>query len=149
MKIRILVLVAAASLVLAACGGGGDGDPTSPAAGTEPVETDTGAPEPSTELVITAPSGSANSGFGETEVSVPADTPFTILFKNDDAGIPHNVQIFEGTSTSGTPVWAPEGNAMINGVEEVTYEVPGLAAGTYTYNCLAHPVTMVGTLTAV
>jgi plastocyanin len=149
---RVATLVLALLLVLgaAACGGGdesngdGAGDGT-----TEP--TDDGADAPPTDgdvvLTITAPEGSANSGFAETELSAPADTDFTIHFINDDPGIPHNVEIFEGTSTSGDPVWAPDGNALINGPAEEHYEIPPLPAGTYTYNCFAHPVTMVGTLT--
>ncbi len=100
-----------------------------------------------TTLTVTAPSGAANSGFAETSLSVAADTPFTIHFINEDDGIPHNVQIFEGTDTSATAVWTPEGNAMITGPDEAHYEVPALAAGTYTFNCFSHPTTMVGTLT--
>jgi plastocyanin len=150
--IKIVLVAVVATLALAACSsGGGDTDTTEPAGGTtttEPTETETTDPAGgSTELTITAPAGSANSGFAETELSVPADTPFTIVFKNDDPGIPHNVQIFEGTDTAAPPVFAPEGGELINGVAETTYEVPALEAGTYTYNCLAHPATMVGTLT--
>jgi hypothetical protein len=44
-------------------------------------------------------------------------------------------------------VWAPEGDAVITGPDEVDYVVPALAAGSYAYNCLTHPTTMVGTLT--
>ncbi len=98
-------------------------------------------------VTITAPAGAANTGFAETSVRAPADTPFTIHFVNDDPGIPHNVQIFEGEEASGTPVWAPEGDELVTGPAEVDYEIPALPAGTYTFNCLAHPTTMVGTLT--
>lgn len=150
--IRIAAVAVVAGLVLSACSGGdspGDETTTSSAmtstSSSAPTETETTAP--STELTLTAPVGSSNSGFAEKELSAPADTPFTIVFKNDDTGIPHNAQIFEGTDTTVTPVFAPANNELINGVAEVTYEVPALAAGTYTYNCFAHPATMVGTLT--
>jgi plastocyanin len=139
---RFSLLTAAAlatALVLAACGGGGDdggGDDGGGDGGTE-----------GTTLTLTAPSGAANTGFAETTLSVAADTAFTINFSNQDEGIPHNVQIFEGTDTAATAVWAPEGNAMITGPDEASYEVPALAAGTYTFNCFSHPTTMVGTLT--
>jgi plastocyanin len=139
----------ALSLVVAlgACGGAGAdeaaGDPA-PATGTHG---DADAGGEAVTLHLTAPAGAAASGFAQTDLEAPADTPFTIWFHNDDPGIPHNVQIFEGTSTEGSPVWAPEGNAVIVGPDEVTYEIPALPAGTYTFNCLPHPTTMVGTLT--
>lgn len=133
-----LALVTATALTLAACGGGGNGD----AGGDDPDGDDPVA------ITITAPSGAANSGFTPTSIAAPADAPFTLHFVNDDAGIPHNVQIFEGTDTTETVVFAPEGNELINGVAATDYQVPALPAGTYTFNCLAHPATMVGTLTA-
>lgn len=152
--IRIAAVAVVAGLVLSACSGGDDpaDETTTSSAATStssaaPTETETETTAPSTELTLTAPVGSSNTGFAETELSAPADTPFTIVFKNDDTGIPHNVQIFEGTDTTATPVFAPADNALINGVAEETYEVPALAVGTYTYNCFAHPATMVGTLT--
>ena len=49
---------------------------------------------------MTAPVGASNSGFQETELVAPADTDLEITFINEDAGIPHNIQIFEGTSTT-------------------------------------------------
>ena len=151
--IRIAAVAMVAGLVLAACSGGdspSDGATTTTTTSTATAtdtSTETETTAPSTELTLTAPVGSSNTGFAEKELSAPADTPFTIMFKNDDTGIPHNVQIFEGTDTTVAPVWAPDGNALINGVAEETYEVPALAAGAYTFNCFAHPATMVGTLT--
>lgn len=160
-SIRIAAVAVVAGLVLAACSGGdspsdGATSETSTATATETssaTETATAepseseAPEGGADLTITAPVGSSNTGFAETALSAAADTPLTITFINEDAGIPHNVQIFEGTDTTTTPVWAPEGNALVNGPAEETYEVPPLAAGSYTFNCFAHPATMVGTLT--
>lgn len=141
-RFRLLMAAAlATALLLAACGGGGDD-----AGGEGDGNGGTGGNGGKT-LTITAPSSAANSGFAETALSVAADTPFTIHFINQDEGIMHNVQIFEGTDTSATAVWAPEGNAMVTGPDEADYEIPGLAAGTYTFNCFSHPTTMVGTLT--
>jgi plastocyanin len=137
-RFRLLTAAAlATALLLAACGGGnedGGGD-------------DGGDGDGGTTLTITAPMGASTSGFAETALSVPADTPFTIHFINQDTDILHNVQLFEGTDMTATPVWAPEGNAMINAPDEVDYELPGFAAGTYAFNCYSHPTTMVGTLT--
>ncbi len=148
--LRWIAAVATAALLLAACSSSSSTPSSSTAtSGSTPTATgSTSAPATAnSQLEVTAPVGAANTGYQETELSAPADTDLEIAFLNDDAGIPHNIQIFEGTSASGTPIWAPENDELINGVATVTYEVPGLAAGTYTFNCLAHPATMLGTLT--
>jgi hypothetical protein len=143
MKIRTVgvALMIAATLGLAACAGG-DGGSSNDEGGN-----DGGAAPASDVLEIVAPSGAANSGYGTTEFSAPADTPFTIHFVNEDEGIPHDVRIYEDMDVTGTPVFAPADGAMITGPDEVDYEVPALSAGTYTITCMAHPTTMVGTLT--
>ncbi len=81
--------------------------------------------------------------FDTDTLEVPANTPFKIEFANNDAGIPHNVAIHEGTPT-GPAVWTGE---IFSGVETRTYDVPALPAGTYGFVCTVHP-NMTGTLTA-
>ena len=81
--------------------------------------------------------------YDQSQLDAPADTPFQIIFANDDAGVPHNVAIHEGTPT-GPEVWKGE---VFNGVETRTYDVPALPAGEYGFVCTVHP-NMTGTLTA-
>ncbi len=113
------------------------------------------APAPSGDATA-APSDGGSGGEGVTiklsaqgiafdtdTLEVPANTPFKIEFTNNDAGIPHNVAIHEGTPT-GPAVWTGE---IFSGVETRTYEVPALPAGTYGFVCTVHP-NMTGTLTA-
>jgi plastocyanin len=100
-----------------------------------------------------APSGSASAtgveltaaqiAFDKTELQVPAGQPFQITFTNNDAGVPHNVAIHEGSPT-GTQIFKGD---IIAGVATATYDVPALAAGTYGFVCSVHP-NMTGTLTA-
>ncbi|MEO6206381.1 MAG: cupredoxin domain-containing protein [Candidatus Limnocylindrales bacterium] len=97
-----------------------------------------------------APSGSSsgteieiaalNIAFDETELAAPADAPFQIVFANNDAGVPHNVEIKD---PAGTSLFK---GAIFSGVETRTYDVPALAAGTYTFACTVHP-NMTGSLT--
>jgi mono/diheme cytochrome c family protein/plastocyanin len=99
-----------------------------------------------------APSGSAATGttidisaagvkFEQAAVSAPADAAFKIAFDNKDAGQLHNVEIKD---SSGTSKFRGD---IITGPATTTYDVPALAAGSYTFVCTVHP-TMTGTLTA-
>jgi plastocyanin len=74
------------------------------------------------------------------DVVAKAGTPFTIAFQNEDAGVPHNVQIKDA---SGQSVFKGD---IVSGVTTTVYHVPELKAGTYTFVCDVHP-NMTGTLT--
>ncbi len=80
--------------------------------------------------------------YEQSELSAPAGVPFKIDFENKDASVPHNVAIHEGSPT-GPEVFKGE---IFNGVDRRTYDVPALAAGSYSFVCTVHP-TMTGTLT--
>ncbi len=82
-----------------------------------------------------------NIVFTTPDVVAPADTPFTLSFDNQDPGIPHDVQIKDG---SGTIVFQTD---VFPGIETRDYSVPALAAGAYPFACSVHP-NMTGTLTA-
>ena len=84
----------------------------------------------------------ANIAYDQTDLTAPAGVPFQIAFTNNDAGIPHNVSIHEGSPT-GTEVFK---GTIFTGVATQTYDVPALPAGTYSFVCSVHP-NMVGTLT--
>jgi mono/diheme cytochrome c family protein/plastocyanin len=109
--------------------------PASPAASGAP-----GAPGESQ-----APAGTIlellalNVAFDKTELSAPADEVFRIALDNQDAGIPHNVEI---KGANGQSVFKGE---IFSGVAVKTYDVPALAAGTYQFVCSVHP-NMIGTL---
>jgi plastocyanin len=81
-----------------------------------------------------------NIAFTPTELAVPPDAAFQINFANNDAGIPHNVEIKDG---GGASLFRGE---VFNGVATRTYDVPPLPAGAYQFICTVHP-NMVGTLT--
>jgi cytochrome c oxidase subunit 2 len=80
--------------------------------------------------------------FDKTDLAAPANAPFRIVFANNDAGIPHNVTIHEG-SAAGREVFRGD---IFEGTAARTYDVPALPAGTYAFACAVHP-SMVGTLT--
>ena len=77
--------------------------------------------------------------FKTTDVAVKAGSPVTIDFDNQD-GAPHNIAI---SDANGQSVFKGE----IVSSKQVTYNVPSLAAGTYTFICEVHP-NMKGTITA-
>ncbi len=81
-----------------------------------------------------------NISYSTKALQAPADTPFTIDFKNDDTGVPHNVAIKDA---SGNEVFKGD---IITGPAEKSYDVPALKPGTYTFVCSVHP-TMTGTIT--
>ncbi len=77
--------------------------------------------------------------FATPQVSVAAGTPVTITFDNQD-GAPHNIAI---SDASGAKVFKGD---IVSGTK-VTYQVPALAPGTYSFICEVHP-DMKGTITA-
>jgi plastocyanin len=124
----------------------------SPEASGSAPSTPAGSVAPSSPAGSVAPSAPAASGgtadvtitalniaFTESSVNAPAGKAFTILFDNQDASVPHDVDIKDG---SGTQVFA---GALVTGPAKTTYDVPSLAAGSYTFFCTIHS-NMTGTL---
>jgi len=83
--------------------------------------------------------------FDQTSLRVPAGEPFAIDFDNRDAGIQHNVQIFDNPDFAGTPLFAGD---LITGPDLATYDFGPLEAGTYYFRCVVHPAQMQGTIEA-
>jgi plastocyanin len=96
------------------------------------------------EINLAAPDGAAQKGFDPTELSAPADYPFTIEFTNEDPQ-QHNVVVTteETTDTAGALV---VGTPVTGPAPPVPVSVPGLARGSYYFFCEFHPTTMTGTL---
>jgi plastocyanin len=115
------------------------------AGGEEPAPPPEGAPgggggaKPAAEPIPISAQGLA---FDMSELSLPADTPVVIAFNNQDAGFSHNVAIY--TAEGGDSLFEGE---FVTGPAEVEYQIPQLAAGTYYFQCDAHPTTMNGSVT--
>jgi mono/diheme cytochrome c family protein/plastocyanin len=106
---------------------------SSPAAGSGPAVTPAAG---ATVVKLEA----LNIAFTETSLTAPANAAFDLQFNNQDASVPHNVVIVDG---SGKAVFTGD---IFNGPATKDYSVPALPAGAYTFHCAVHP-TMTGTLT--
>ena len=82
-----------------------------------------------------------NIAWDQAQLTVPAGQPCPIEFANNDAGVPHNVEIVDGSGAK------PFVSDTFPGVETRTFEVAPLNAGNYQFICIVHP-NMVGTLVA-
>lgn len=103
----------------------------------------TPAPKPSGEAAGPIVEAAAKDvAFTTPELSAPADTPFTIHFKNEEAaaGVLHNVEIKDA---AGASLFRGD---LIDAGDEISYPIEPLAAGAYLFTCTVHP-NMTGTLT--
>jgi plastocyanin len=166
--LRLIAAGPALALVVAACsaaaGAGGPGltyGPTpspsvSPSMNMSPAATGPTAAAPAaTAPTLSVPSaldGGAATGsplrisaqniaFNTNHLVAPAGQAFVLEFDNNDPGIPHNVEIKDA---NGTSVFKGQ---IITGPATTSYQVPALAAGSYTFVCDVHP-NMTGTLAA-
>ena len=82
-----------------------------------------------------------NIDFSPKVVTVPANIPLTVLFDNQDAGVPHDIQI---SDANGNVIVKSE---IITGPKQLQVPLPALAPGAYSFVCVVHP-NMTGTITA-
>jgi len=74
-----------------------------------------------------------NITFEQADLEVKAGAPFTLELVNNDASVPHNVEIRD---RAGTPVFKTD---TFPGVETRSFDAPALAAGAYQFACTVHP----------
>ena len=81
-----------------------------------------------------------NIAFDTDHLAAAAGQAFVLEFDNNDAGVPHNVEILDAHGASMFK------GQIITGPATASYQVPALPAGSYTFLCDVHP-NMTGTLT--
>jgi plastocyanin len=96
-------------------------------------------------VTLAAPEGATSSGFSTDALSVEAAVPIELEFDNQDPGVGHNVQIFDGPDDSAPSLFDGE---VITGPAKTPYAVPPLPEGEYFFHCKIHPTTMTGTITS-
>lgn len=83
----------------------------------------------------TVPVVAEGIAFDTDTISLPADTASTIVFDNRDAGVQHNIAIYED-DTLATVLFKGE---LVTGPAKVEYQIPPLPAGEYFFHCDVHP----------
>jgi plastocyanin len=86
-------------------------------------------------LVVTA----VNIDFQPKQLAAPAGVPFTITLVNQDAGVPHNLTVFD---PAGRELASSE---VVTGPTKTDVRVQAVDPGSYTFQCKVHP-NMAGTL---
>jgi plastocyanin len=100
--------------------------PSAPASGPASAP----ASAPSGETVTVTAQGIQ---FEQADRTVPAGAPFTLEFVNNDAQVPHDIQIRD---QSGAALFTSD---TFPGVETRMFEAPALPAGPYQFVCTIHP----------
>jgi plastocyanin len=76
-----------------------------------------------------------NIAFDTAQIDLPADAPTTITFDNRDAGVPHNIAIYNDSSLAENLFTGD----IVTGPATAEYQVPALPAGEYYFHCDVHP----------
>jgi plastocyanin len=91
------------------------------------------------EVQVTA----RNLQFDPTTLSAPPEA-FTLVFDNEDPGIPHNLAIYTD-STASKSLFVGD---TFNGPKTTDYRIPALGPGSFFFRCDVHPQ-MTGTINVV
>ncbi len=85
----------------------------------------------------TTPTVSTSSAvkFDQSELFFAANAPITLTFNNNNAGVPHNVGIYDSSAKT-TEIFAGD---PVTGVATATYNIPAMTPGTYYFQCDIHP----------
>lgn len=92
-------------------------------------------PEDAVEVVA------VNIAFDPNEITLPAEGEVSILFRNEDQNIPHNISIYpdedDGPALD-SPIFEGE---IFNGVDQMvyTFEAPDETDGSFWFRCDVHP----------
>ncbi len=86
-------------------------------------------------------SAATATNFDQGRIVIPANTAVVLTFDNNQAGVPHNVEILDPANTD-QPLFLGE---TITGVATIDYQLPPLPPGTYPFLCTIHPP-MIGTV---
>jgi plastocyanin len=73
--------------------------------------------------------------FETADLVVPAGEPLAVEFDNQDAGVDHNVHIFQGADDTGASLFT---GTVFPGVGKRVYQVPALEPGPYFFHCDIH-----------
>ena len=164
--LRLMAAAPALALVVAACStaAGAPGYSSGPASSPAASSTMNMGPAASTSATPAAPAASGpastatnppggpaagaaplhisaqNIQFDTDHLAAPVGRAFVLEFDNNDSGVPHNLEIRDA---SGASMFKGE---IITGPAQVSYQIPALAAGSYTFLCDVHP-TMTGIVT--
>ena len=82
--------------------------------------------------------------FDTSCIEVPAAGTIKLELDNQDPGVPHNIEVYTNDQATERLAGATGPGDVITGVAQTSYEITGLAPGTYFFRCDIHPTQMVG-----
>ena len=169
------LVIATAALVSVACGGGGTKTtatstrPAAAASPTRPAASPTAAKAASPTAAPTAAATAAPTSapapspttaaagetveisavpslkFDKTTITVKAGSQVTLMFTNNDNGVPHNWSAYTD-STASTPIPGAKTEVCTGPCQQqITFTAPS-QPGDYFFRCDIHPAAMKGTL---